>query len=81
MSHVPAVRTRYEYTVFFEPREGGYGVIVLAIPEICTFGETLDEARTMAGDAIRCYLEAALKNGEPIPEDRDPRKEHLAFAL
>jgi len=46
-----------------------YNVLVPAIPEICTFGETLEEAREMAGDAIRCYLESALKTGEPIPND------------
>ena len=44
-----------------------YNVIVPAIPEICTFGETMQEARAMAHDAIRCYLESALKHGEPNP--------------
>jgi predicted RNase H-like HicB family nuclease len=46
--------------------EGGYNVVVPAIPEICTFGETLSEARRMAKDALRCFLESALKTGEPI---------------
>jgi predicted RNase H-like HicB family nuclease len=60
----------YGYTTLFEPMpEGGYNVVVPAIPEICTFGETLEEAREMARDAIRCYLESALGTGEPIPGD------------
>ena len=60
----------YGYTTLFEPLpEGGYNVLVPAIPEICTYGETLEEAREMARDAIRCYLESALKTGEPIPGD------------
>ena len=60
----------YGYTTLFEPLpEGGFNVVVPAIPEICTYGETLDEAREMARDAIRCYLESALKTGEPIPGD------------
>jgi antitoxin HicB len=60
----------YGYTTLFEPmQEGGYNVVVPAIPEICTFGETLEEAREMARDAIRCYLESALKTCEPIPGD------------
>jgi antitoxin HicB len=60
----------YGYTTIFEPLpEGGYSVLVPAIPEICTFGKTLEEAREMARDAIRCYLESALKTGEPIPSD------------
>jgi antitoxin HicB len=60
----------YGYTTLFEPLpDGGFNVLVPAIPEICTFGETLEEAREMARDAIRCYLESALKTGEPIPGD------------
>jgi len=60
----------YGYTTIFEPLpEGGYSVLVPAIPEICTFGETIEEAREMARDAIRCYLESALLTGEPIPGD------------
>ena len=72
----------YNYTVIFEPaKEGGYNVIVPAIPEICTFGETLEEAREMAGDAIRCYLESAIKEMEPIPDDREPSLERIAVSI
>jgi predicted RNase H-like HicB family nuclease len=60
----------YGYTTLFEPMpEGGFNAVVPAIPEICTYGETIEEAREMARDAIRCYLESALKTGEPIPGD------------
>ncbi len=72
----------YNYTVLFEPlEEGGYNVIIPAIPEICTFGATIEEAREMAKDAIRCFLESALKTGEPIPTDVEPAKERLAVAV
>ena len=51
---------QYNYTVYFEPQlDGTYNVVVPAIPEICTFGETLKEAKAMAQDAILCYLESA----------------------
>jgi predicted RNase H-like HicB family nuclease len=46
--------------------EGGFNVLVPAIAEICTYGETLEEGREIA---IRCYLESALTTGEPIPGD------------
>ncbi len=69
----------YSYTVIFEPvKEGGYNVVVPAIPEICTFGDNMEEARLMARDAIRCYLESAIKGNEPIPEDKEPSMEQIA---
>ena len=70
------------YTVVFQPiPEGGYSVIVPAIPEVCTFGETLDEARLMAEDAIRCFLESALKTGEPLPQEIEPALEQVAVTV
>jgi len=72
----------YRYTVIFEPlKEGGYNAIFPAIPEICTFGETLEEARRMAEDALECYLESALKEGEPIPVDKEPRVEQVTVGF
>ena len=63
----------YNYTVVLEPLpEGGYNVVVPAIPEISTFGDTVEDAKAMAEDAIACYIESALKAHEPIPEDRTP---------
>ena len=74
--------SEYTYTVILHPLpEGGYNVVVPAIPEICTFGETLAEAREMAQDAIRCFLESALQTGEPIPKDIEPATEQVAVTL
>lgn len=74
------------YTVLFEPlEEGGYIVVVPALPGIVTYGETLDEARKMAMDAIQCHCEGLLKDGEPLPEDRslklEPIKEKVTVKL
>jgi predicted RNase H-like HicB family nuclease len=33
-----------------------------------TEGETFEEAKAMAEDAIRSYCASLLKHGEPIPE-------------
>ena len=72
----------YSYTVIYEKLpEGGYNVFVPAIPEICTFGETVDEARVMAQDAIRCVLEDAQKLNEPMPADIEPSTERIAVTL
>jgi antitoxin HicB len=72
----------YNYTVYFEPlEEGGYQVIIPAFPEICTFGDTLEEAREMARDAIRCVLESTLKEGAQIPRSADPAKELITVSI
>jgi antitoxin HicB len=72
----------YNYTVIFEPvEEGGYDVIVPAIPEICTFGSTIEEAREMAEDAIRCYLESVIEDKETIPQDKEPSLERIAVKI
>lgn len=72
----------YNFTVILQPLpEGGFTVLVPAIPEICTFGEDVVEARRMAEDAIRCFLESALKTGEPIPQDVEPALEQVAVTV
>jgi len=58
----------YGYTVIYEPlSEGGYQVIVPALPGIVTYGRALEEAREMARDAILCHLRGLLKDGEENP--------------
>ncbi len=76
----------YNFTVLFEPaEEGGYVVTCPALPGLVTEGDTLEQARTMAADAIRGYLESLRKDGQPIPTDKaipaEPRKEHISVAL
>lgn len=74
----------YRYTVVFEPaEEGGYVARVPALSGVVTQGETLDEARSMARDAIKGYLESLAKDGEPAPiEDlREPVREVLEIVV
>jgi antitoxin HicB len=59
----------HAYTVLLQPEpEGRYTVICPALAGLMTYGETLEEARAMAEDAIRGYLECLREDGEPIPE-------------
>lgn len=71
----------YTYSVFFEPIKGGYNVIFPAIPEICTFGITLKEARLMAKDALHCFLESASKERPTLPKDILPIRERIAVSV
>jgi len=49
--------------------EGGYTVIVPSLPGCITYGETLEEAKKMAKDAIKAYLESLRKHGEKFQDD------------
>lgn len=69
----------YGYTVLYQPlSEGGYQVIVPALPGIVTYGRTLEEARELAQDAIVCHLKGLLKDNEEIPEDPFVRQEPVS---
>jgi antitoxin HicB len=64
------VSAEHGYTVIYELLlEGGYQVMVPALPGIVTYGRTIEEAREMAEDAIRCHLRALMRDGEEIPKD------------
>ena len=60
----------YTYTVVLlkEP-EGGYTVVVPALPGCVTYGDTVPQALNMAEEAIECYVESLLQHDEPVPAD------------
>ena len=49
--------------------EGGYTVIVPALPGCITYGEDVDEAISMAKEAIELYISELKDRNEPIPDD------------
>jgi predicted RNase H-like HicB family nuclease len=78
------VAQEYSYTAVFEPaEEGGFIVVFPAIPGLATQGETLDEARAMATDCLRAYLESLEMDGEPAPYEAPgvPLTERVKVAL
>ena len=78
------VTKEYNYTVLFEPaEEGGYVVSGPALYGLVTQGETLEEARARAIEAITGYIEALQKDGLPIPSDKEyaPLKEKVSVAV
>lgn len=51
------------YNLIFRPeQEGGFTVLVPALPGCVTFGETIEEAKAMARDAILGYIESLRKH-------------------
>ena len=64
---------QYNYTAVCEPaEEGGFVVTFPALPGLITEGDTLGEARAMAADALRGYLESLAKDGTLAPQE-DPQ--------
>ena len=61
---------RYQIILRAEP-EGGYTVMVPALPGCITWGKTIHQAKCMVRDAIEGYLVSLIKHGEPIPDDDD----------
>jgi antitoxin HicB len=60
--------SEHSYNVVLQPEpEGGYTVTCPSLPGVVTYGETLEEARTMAAEAIEAYLESLQIDGEPLP--------------
>jgi len=61
---------KISYRILLRPEpEGGYTVTVPSLPGCITYGKTLEEARRMALDAVKAYLESLKKHGESIPDD------------
>lgn len=67
-------RTILQYTVLFTPDDesGGFIVEVPALPGCHTQGDTLEEARKNAKEAIELTLETLAERKLPFPEDAEP---------
>lgn len=79
--------TEYTYTAVFEPaEEGGYTVYFPALPGCITEGDTLEEARAMAAEALELYLQVLQQEGRPIPAENihspdEPFRERVRVTL
>jgi antitoxin HicB len=59
----------YTYKIHLHKEiEGGFTVIVPALPGCITFGEDVDQAIVMAKEAIELYIEELKERGELIPD-------------
>lgn len=57
-----------EYEIVLQPEpEGGFSVFVPELPGVATQGETVEEAKSMAREAIEAYLQVMREDGLPVP--------------
>lgn len=60
-----------------EEPEGGYTVIIPALPGCIAYGDTIEEAIEMAKEAIELYIESLKNHGKEMPSE----EETLEYAL
>jgi predicted RNase H-like HicB family nuclease len=60
----------YSYKIHLHKEtEGGFTVTVPVLPGCITYGTDVDEALSMAKEAIELYIEELQDRGEDIPDD------------
>lgn len=57
-----------KYLVMFEHGETGFSAYVPDLPGCVAAAESLEETRTLIGEAIAMHISAMREEGEPIPE-------------
>jgi antitoxin HicB len=69
------------FSVVLEPQEdGGFTVVVPALPEVVTEGDTEEEALANAHEAIRAILSYRRDHGIAIPADARPKIRRVTVA-
>jgi predicted RNase H-like HicB family nuclease len=62
----------HSYLIDLVPvNEGGYTVVVPALPGCISYGETAEDATRNAREAIELHLENLTAHREPIPKSHD----------
>jgi predicted RNase H-like HicB family nuclease len=68
--------------VIHKDRKSDYGVTVPDLPGCFSAGSTMDEALSMAKEAVELHLEGLIEEGQPVPEplpiERHKRKPEYA---
>jgi antitoxin HicB len=71
----------FSFSVVLEPQEGGgFTVLVPALPEVVTEGDTEQEALANAEEAIRAILAYRRDQGMTIPADAYPEIRRVTVA-
>ncbi len=69
------------FQLVFRPEpEGGYTVIVPSLPGCVSYGDTLDEAKAMAKEAIELYVETLKEKNETVIDDAETFDSRLQIA-
>ncbi len=71
----------YSFSIILEPQEeGGFTVLVPALPEVVTEGDTEQEALAKPEEAIRLIVSYRRDHGIAIPSDARPEIRRVTVA-
>jgi len=72
----------HSFTAFFDKnRNDFYTVTVPSLPGLVTEGKDMENAKEMAEDAIKCYLEGLAKDNEEITEENETAQVRISVAV
>jgi len=60
----------YHINIFYSEEDGGYIADIPDLESCSAFGETPEQALAEVKKAMQAWLEAARREGKPIPEPR-----------
>ncbi|MGE0229412.1 MAG: type II toxin-antitoxin system HicB family antitoxin [Dehalococcoidia bacterium] len=63
---------RYAVLLLPDADDGGYAVLVPALPGCITEGHTLEGALANAREAISLHVDSLIASGEPVPSELAP---------
>jgi antitoxin HicB len=61
----------YKVSITKDPETGYFVAEVPTLSPCITYGQTMEEAITMAQEAIEAVIESRLANGFPVPDDTE----------
>jgi len=59
------------YTIYKKEPEGGYTAMVPSLPGCVSYGDTMEDAKSMIADAIKGYLKSVKKQKQRIHSDEE----------
>ena len=72
---------QFSFSVVLEPQQGGgFTVLVPALPEVVSEGDTEQEALANAEEAIRAIVAYRRDNGIAVPDDAEPEIRRVIVA-
>ena len=76
------IKKEKHFTAFFEKNElNSYTVTVPSLPGLVTEGRTFEEAKSMAYDAVKCYVQGLKKSSQKVALENEVGSFQIAVSV